>query len=185
MTFISLDQPRIFLVSALVGVVVGVAYEPFFFLSLFFKNKFVKHAIKATWLALSSLVFIWASVVFSLPSFRLYMALSVFIGLWFYKNSFHKVFAIFISRVYNKINLLKNKALKALKDKYDRRKEKASIVGGAVGFDNANHRFGDDSNLSAHRHNLAQKRDSKVRCGNRRFANSNRRNGKRDRVVGA
>ena len=186
MTFISIDQPRVFAVCLVVGIVSGAAYEPFYFLTLFFGKKTIaKHAIKAVWFAACSLIFTAASVIFSLPSFRAYMVLGVGVGLLLYKNSFHKVFAIFISRVYNKTKLIVNKALKALKDKYDGRKEKARSIGSAVGNDNVNYHTCGNYNLSAHRNIFAQERNCKVGRRNCRFASSNRSNGKRNRVVGA
>lgn len=145
--FLSLDQPRIFVICLLVGVISGVYYEIFALVIKFIKAKWAIHTLQGAWLFSCSLIFITFSIIYELPNFRGYMAVGVGLGIYLYKLSFHKVFAIFINKVYNVIIKLLNK----IKASNERRKEKAGVLGGAVGADNVHHHTRGDNNLSARR----------------------------------
>ncbi len=151
--FLSLDQPRIFVICLLIGIISGVYYEIFALVIKFIKVKWFVHALQGVWLISCSLIFITFSLIYELPDFRGYMAVGVGLGIYMYKLSFHKVFAIFINKVYNVIIKLSNK----IKASNERRKEKAGILGGAVGVDNVYHHTRGDNNLSAYRNNYPKK----------------------------
>lgn len=119
--FLSLDQPRVFLVCLLCGVFVGLYYEIFYLLKKFIVNNTLKNSLNVIWLASSSVIYTAFSVKFELPDFRLYLFLAVIVGILLYKFSFHKVFAIFTNRVYNITNKI-NLKIKGKKFKHERRK---------------------------------------------------------------
>ena len=158
MTFISLDQPRVFLVCVFIGIICGVFYLPFYTALLFIKNKVIKHAIKGLWLVLSSIIFITVNLVYEFPNFRAYMVVGVAVGVYLYKLSFHKVFAILLNKVYNRIN----KLIKKVKASNERRKEKAGILGVSVGANNVNNNLGSNINLSTHRNIHSKKQNSRT-----------------------
>ncbi len=183
MTFISLAQPRVFLCSTFIGVVIGVYYEIFYFISLFFKNNFIKHSLKTLWLASSSIIFITLSFAFEFPNVREYMFLGVFLGCLLYKLSFHKVIAILLNRVYNIITITVIKLKKRFLDTHERRKEKKSVLGGARRAYNVHHDIGGDSSLPARRDTYSKKQNREARRGNKCIKARNFANGRRDRRV--
>ena len=178
--FQSLDQPRVFLVCVLIGVLSGVYYEPFGFIKKFIKQAFIKHVINGVWLTSCSLIFISFSLLYEFPNFRLYMSVGVGFGIYLYKLSFHKVFAIFTNKVYN----ILNKLVKKIKANNERRKEKANILGGFVGAYNVNHDTRGNYNLPTRRNIHAQKQNSRTRRGDRISSKTNRTHGRRNRIVG-
>ena len=145
--FLSLDQPRIFIICLLIGIISGVYYEIFSVIIRFIKIKWLVHTLKSTWLVSCSLIYITFSLIYEFPNFRGYMAIGVGLGLYLYKLSFHKVFAIFTNKVYNIVIKLSNK----IKAHNERRKEKASILGSAVGANNVYNHFSGDNHVSARR----------------------------------
>ena len=145
--FLSLDQPRIFIICILVGIISGAYYEIFSLIIKFIRLKWLVHTVKGLWLVSCLPIYITFSLTCEFPDFRWYMAVGVSIGLYLYKLSFHKVFAIFINKVYNIIIKLSNK----IKASNERRKEKAGVLGGIVGANNVHHDTRGDNNLSAYR----------------------------------
>ena len=107
--FLSLDQPRIFIICLLVGIISGVYYEIFSLVIRFIKQKWLIHAVKALWLVSCAPIYITFSLICEFPDFRGYMAVGVWLGLYLYKLSFHKVFAIFTNKVYNIVIKIKGK----------------------------------------------------------------------------
>ena len=73
--FVTSDQPRIIVVCFFIGCLIGVYYELFYFIKLFFKNKLVKHIINSLWGASSSIIFTYVSFVYRFENFRMYMFL--------------------------------------------------------------------------------------------------------------
>ena len=104
--FLSLDQPRVFAVCLIIGIISGAFYEVFGFIICFIKQRLIKHAIKFVWVILCLPIFITISYLYEFPDFRGYMALGVALGIYLYKLSFHKVFAILQNKVYNIITKL-------------------------------------------------------------------------------
>lgn len=159
MTFVSLGQPRIFLCSTFIGIIVGAYYEIFYFISLFFTKKFVGHALKIVWLFSSSVIFTLLSCAFEFPNVREYMFFGVVLGCLLYKLSFHKVIAILLNRVYNKIKVVTNKLKERFLYTYERRKEKARILGGSIGAYNVHNDISYDTRLPARRNTYSQKQN--------------------------
>ena len=156
MTFIALDQPRVFLLSVAFGIYFGFCYFPFCVLKCFCKGKTAKAIITSLYFTLGAIPFSWYSCALNFGNFALYQILGVFLGLLLYKVSFHKPVAIFSLRVYNVINNSIKRLIKALKGKNElrkneRRKKKTRVVGNSVGADNVFHGVGFYSSVSIHR----------------------------------
>lgn len=181
MTFLSLAQPRVFLCSSFIGIIIGIYYEPFYFLSLFFSKKFAKHILRAIWLSSSSIIFVALSFAFEFPNVREYMFLGVFFGCVLYKLSFHKVIAILLNKVYNILKVKIIELKKRFLDTYERRKEKARILCGASRAYNVYDHIGGNTRISARRDTYSQKQNRKTRCGNKRLKARDFRNARRDR----
>ena len=158
MTFISIDQPRVFLACVSIGIISGVIYLPFYLVLQFIKINFVKHIVNGLWLTSCSVIFTYFNLIYEFPNFRAYMVVGVVLGIYLYKLSFHKVFAILLNKVYNVIN----KLIKKIKAKNERRKEKANILGGFVGVNNVNHNLGGDINLSTRGNIHSKKQNSRT-----------------------
>ncbi|MBE5744312.1 MAG: hypothetical protein E7358_06335 [Clostridiales bacterium] len=181
MTFISLSQPRIFLCSIFIGIIVGFYYEIYYFISLFFKKNFIKHGLKILWLLTSSIIYTSLSFAFEFPNVREYMFLGVIVGCLLYKFSFHKVIAILLNRVYNIIKVTIIKLKKRFLDTYERRKEKKGVLCDTSGANNVYHDIGGNISLPTCRNTYSQKQNRKTRRGNNRFKARNFSNGRRDR----
>ena len=164
MTFLSLDQPRVFLLSVAFGAYFGVCYFPFYFLSLFFKQKWLKHVVTATWLVFGALPFSKYAQVMNFPNFSPYMVAGVLLGLGLYVASFHKLVAILAARVYNVVNNLIKRLYKALKGKNERRKKKTSVLGSSFGANNVFYGANVSSCISNDRHFRKKKQNRQVRC---------------------
>lgn len=172
--FISIEQPKYFLISIFIGLIIGFYYEVYYFLGLFSKNKVYKEILKILWLSSSSIIFIYLSKLFEFSNFRLYMFVGVAVSLLLYKLSFHKLIAIFLNRVYNIIKKIffriKNRLI------YESRKEKARVHRSSFGACNVYNNTCCNTFVSVSRHNISKKQNRKVRCGNSRVTNSNRKN---------
>ena len=156
--FLSLDQPRVFAVCLIIGIISGVFYEVFGFIICFIKQRLIKHAIKFVWVILCLPIFITISYLYEFPDFRGYMALGVALGIYLYKLSFHKVFAILQNKVYNIITkLVKNK-----RSRHERSKKKANIFGGTVGIDNVDGDSGVNNLLPVSRNIHKKKQNSRA-----------------------
>ena len=139
MTFLSLDQPRVLLLSVAFGLYLGVCYFPFCLMGKFFKREWVKHILIALWIALGAFPFSMYGKIMNFPNFSGYMIIGVLVGLWLYAVSLHKLVAILALRVYNGLNKLIKRLLKALKGKNERRKKKTSVLGKSFRVNNALH----------------------------------------------
>ena len=157
--FSSLDQPRIIFVSLFIGVIIGVFYEFFYLLKLFFQGKVFKEILDAVWISSSAFIYIQISAEYSFPNFRLYTLAFIVIGTIIYLFSFHKIIAIFLNRVYNIIV----KLFKRVKRFYDRPKEKKSILRSFVRSNNANSHSSGSTSVSISRHIRKEKANRTIR----------------------
>lgn len=131
--FVTSDQPRTILVCFFVGVIIGLYYEPFYLIKLFFKNKVVGHVINVIWLTSSVLFFVIVSTIYHFENIREYMILSIFASLFLYLFSLHKCIAFFSNKVYNNIIKLFLK----VKRVYDRIKKEKGVFRSSIGVNNA------------------------------------------------
>ena len=97
------DQFYIFLVCAVFGVLSGVIYDVIYCAVLPFKRQWVKIAGDLLFSAIFIALYIFLSLLFSFPAFRLYMFLGCAVGFYLYLKSFHKIVAFLAAKVYNKV----------------------------------------------------------------------------------
>lgn len=97
------DQFYIFLVCAAFGIFSGVIYDVFYCATLPFKKSWVKIAGDVVFSLVFIFCYIFVSLLFSFPAFRLYMFLGCVVGFYLYLKSFHKIVAFFAAKVYNKL----------------------------------------------------------------------------------
>lgn len=95
------SQIFVFFACTACGIASGVLYDVIFCASYPFRSKWVHIAADIFFFLLFAGLYIFISVVFSLPSFRLYMLLACFIGFFLYLKSFHKIVAFFMEKMYN------------------------------------------------------------------------------------
>ena len=97
------DQFYIFLVCVSCGIASGVFYDVIFCLRYFFRSRWVNFATDVFFFLLFTAGYLFISVTFSLPAFRLYMFAGCLFGLFLYAKSVHKIIAFFMERLYNSI----------------------------------------------------------------------------------
>ena len=97
------DQFYIFLVCALYGVLSGAIYDVIYCAVLPFKKSWVKIAGDLLFSVIFIALYIFLSLLFTFPAFRLYMFLGCALGFYLYLKSFHKIVAFLAGKVYNKI----------------------------------------------------------------------------------
>ena len=156
--FLSLDQPRVFAVCLIIGILSGVLYEVFGLILCFIKQKYIKHGVKFLWLILCVPIYISFSFYYEFPDFRAYMPIGVGVGIYLYKLSIHKIFAILQNKVYNIITKLVYK----LKASNERSKKKANILDGIVGAYNVNDGVNSDNIVSVSRNIHKKKQNSRT-----------------------
>ncbi len=106
-------QYKVFGICLLSGFLGGLLYEPFAFFRLLFgkkaKNKGVYFATDMLFWTVFSLFYIFVSVAFKFPSFRVYMWCGYALGGILYLKSLHRILAFLQNMCYNsciKRNLL-------------------------------------------------------------------------------
>lgn len=97
------DQFYIFLVCAVFGIFSGAVYDLFYCATFPFKKSWVKITGDVMFSLVFILLYVFASLLFSFPAFRLYMLLGCAFGFYLYLKSFHKIVAFSVRKVYNKI----------------------------------------------------------------------------------
>ncbi|MBQ9081131.1 MAG: hypothetical protein IJY26_00655 [Clostridia bacterium] len=95
------DQLYVFFSCVLSGVVAGVAYDILYLVKKWARNRAVRIALDVFFFVLFSGIYVFVSVMFSLPSFRLYMFLGCLVGLLLYLKSMHRILDFFVKRLYN------------------------------------------------------------------------------------
>ncbi len=101
------DQFYVFLVCVACGCASGVIYDVLFCALYCFKNRWVKIARDFCFFLLFSVLFVYVSVLFELPDFRLFMFFGCILGLLLYLKSIHKTVAFFAGKIYNGIRQLR------------------------------------------------------------------------------
>ncbi len=165
--FISLDQPRIMLYCFAFGGIFGFISEVFYAVSLFFKCKVLKHAITCFWCVCCAFLFVFLNFYYNLGNFRLYKLIVIIVGTIFYYYSFHKIIAIFINSLYNKIVKKLSKLKKVLKkQKNVGTKKEKSAIGVNIGRNYATVYISGNNSLSNGGNSSKAQRNKKVRRGN-------------------
>ncbi len=113
----SQNQFVIFCLCVMIGIVGGVAYEPFSFIRLVFKchkekNKIVGYIADVLYCLFFTIFSMYAAYLFHFPAFRGYMLAGYLIGLIIYLKIFHRIVAFFEKVCYNSITKLVKKAKK-------------------------------------------------------------------------
>lgn len=102
----SASQIYYFFCCLLCGAASGVVYDFIYVVKQIFSNKKIHFLLDIIFFFAFSGMYIFTSVMFELPSFRLYMFIGCLIGLLLYLKSMHRMLAFFVKRLYN---IVKNK----------------------------------------------------------------------------
>lgn len=84
------------------GILSGIVCESFFVVAYCVDRKIVRIITDIFCAVLSGAVFILTCIYFRLSDFRIYMAVSIFVGFILYEISIHRILAFFGKRLYNK-----------------------------------------------------------------------------------
>ncbi len=112
----SADQFYIFLVCAALGIFSGVLYDIIFCAVYPFRKSWVKITADIFFAVLFTALYVFVSLLFSFPAFRLYMFLGCLCGFYLYLKSFHKIVAFFAKMLYNKTHTKKREKVHGTKD---------------------------------------------------------------------
>ena len=95
------SQIFVFFACTACGIVSGVLYDVIFCALYPIRARWVHIVTDMFFFVLFAGLYLFVSVMFSLPSFRLYMLCACFIGFFLYLKSFHKIVAFFMEKIYN------------------------------------------------------------------------------------
>ncbi|MBR7099715.1 MAG: spore cortex biosynthesis protein YabQ [Clostridia bacterium] len=91
----------VFFSCLLCGTASGVVYDLLYPLKVFLNHKKLNFALDILFFLFFSAIYIFASVLFAFPAFRLYMFVACCIGLLLYLKSCHRILDFFVKRLYN------------------------------------------------------------------------------------
>ena len=114
---VSLGQFCIFLTCVSIGGVFGIVYTLFYIVKSLIKNNAVKILLDCFLFVLLTFFYVLISYLLNFPSFRIYMAFGVILGLILYQESFNFILAKFSKKIYNII-------IKKIKSKKSKAKDK-------------------------------------------------------------
>ena len=101
-------QIRIFLICTALGLIGGILYDVLSCLRFpFRKVRLVRLGTDVLFCLIYAVFFLFASVLFHFPDFRLFMAVGCLVGIFLYRKSFHKFVAFLGKMVYNEIGQLR------------------------------------------------------------------------------
>lgn len=112
--FLSSEQFYVFLVCIAFGGASGLLYSFFVPLKII-SNSIFRVLLDLVYFCLIAFIYLNFSHYLNFPSFRVYMALGVFLGMLMYKESFHIILAKILKRLYNIINTKIKKCISWLK----------------------------------------------------------------------
>ncbi len=98
-----ISQIYVFFSCVLCGAAGGIIYDIIYIVKGFVRVKSGKIALDILFFLLFALVYVFLSVLFSLPDFRVYMFIACLLGLILYLKSLHRILDFFIKRLYNVI----------------------------------------------------------------------------------
>ena len=159
--FVTYDEPRIMLFCFAFGGIAGLIYELFYIILLPTKSNVIKHVVTLIWWCVVAITFVFFNYYFHLGNFRLYKLAVILIGLLFYKNSFHKIIAFFLNRVYNKYVAYRKK-LKLKKVKNVRAKKEKGTFRTNIGRNNVVYNISGNTFLPTNKHSAKVQRNKKV-----------------------
>ena len=97
------NEYSLFLIFLLLGIVIGIAIGLFNHIVLFFKNnKIVRFILDLILPILSGFVFLYLANKYNMGEIRWFLLLAVIIGIYFERKTLGKLFALIISKLYNK-----------------------------------------------------------------------------------
>ena len=170
--FSTLNQPIISVICVSIGVLFGFIYDIFFLCFNISKNKTITTISNIIYFILMAILFTITSNYLKFTNFRIYMAISVIVGLILYNKSFHKIIAKLYIKVYN---IVKNKFLKIknyLKVKNERRKKAKNNVSGNIGDSYAVVYSDSNNGVSTRWHYSKKKQNRKTQSRNSLFRKS-------------
>lgn len=85
----------------LCGACSGVVYDFLYIVKQFVSGKKVNFSLDILFFIAFAGIYVFISVMFSLPSFRFYMFIGCLSGLLLYLKSLHRMLAFFVKRLYN------------------------------------------------------------------------------------
>ncbi len=97
------DQFYIVLVCASCGAAGGIAYDFFYLVRRFFPSRATDIVCDVAFFLVFAGIYLFVSLLFALPDFRIYMFLACLAGLILYLKSWHGIVAFFAEKVYNKV----------------------------------------------------------------------------------
>lgn len=151
--FITLTQPRDFILCVSIGIISGIIYDIIYLLTNHINKKIVTIIGQLIYFILASVLFTKLSQIFSIGNFRLYMAIGVMVGLLIYIKSFHKTIAKIDKKVYNKINIIKTRIINLFRKVYERRKKAKGVIGGGIRRGNVTMYVSGNKRIPNSRHN--------------------------------
>lgn len=95
------NEIYIFLSCVLCGVMGGIGYSFFYCIGIVFRGRIAHFVLEVCFFLLFAGIYLFVSVLFGLPSLRLYMFAGCLIGLVLYEKSLHKSVAFLAEKVYN------------------------------------------------------------------------------------
>ena len=99
--FVSEGQLVIFIFCVALGFLIGIIWSIFSILREVFQLRIFRLFLDVLFFVVSILFYVLYANLLNFPSFRFYMPIGVFIGLFFYCESFHYILAKCIKRLYN------------------------------------------------------------------------------------
>lgn len=95
------NQIYVFFSCLLSGAASGVIYDILYVVKRWIKPKALRISLDILFFVLFAGLYVFVSVLFEFPSFRLYMFLGCLVGLLLYLKSLHIILDFFIKRLYN------------------------------------------------------------------------------------
>ncbi len=124
----SSGQFFVFLSCVTFGILTGIIYSIINFIKMAIKINIIKIILDVLYFSLLGILFVIYSFKCQFPSVRVYMAVGVFLGVYFYAKSFHFILAKIGKRLYNKIVSIKKQKRNAVNEQRNTTKNKRKKV---------------------------------------------------------
>jgi len=117
--FVSGGQFYVFIACLALGAICGILFSFSAIIKLAINNKFIRIIPDLSAFIITCIIYVTYSFLLKFPSFRVYMAFGVILGIYLYLKSFHIILAKIIKKAYN---IIDEKISRKNKSKHDRRK---------------------------------------------------------------
>ena len=98
-----MEQVYFFLVCVAGGAMSGIVYDAFYLVKQFIAGRRVEISLDILYFLCLSVLYVFLSVVFGLPDFRLYFFCGLLLGAALYLKSIHIILAFFVKKMYTVI----------------------------------------------------------------------------------